>query len=727
MATSPVTSFLSQDYESLIQDVTRFSINTFPDDLWTDFSDGQIGTYLLRVKAYIGDLLGFQLNASVMETILMRVVRERNMRLIAQAEGYQMKSATGSSTTLRIYDLPTPPNAVYPFTISKHHQFSINGLVFQPLADKTVTAVSVQNNVDDGYYVDIEVKQGEETFEEVLGTSNGKPAQKFSLQQFPVQDGTLEVTVTADGGYTLVRSFTQSSTTDRHYRVYGDETGAITVEFGNGVSGKVPTTGQIIRASYRVGGGILGNFGAGLLNWSASGSSSGASPLPSVLQASSIRNLEAATGGGPKETVEQARRAIPGYKRTNDRAISGDDYGALTMLVPGVSHAKSFVGKPILGARPIYNFVVPQGGGAPSAPLLADIAAYLSPRKEAGRVVYTAGARYVGVRIAVEGFLEPTARRSTVKGYLERALQLTFNPDALDFSSVFPLQELYDAIDPERIPGLKYASIREFRAESGWDKYVSLPPIGSGLVSYIKRGQNAVTREWSVKFINPTPPLSCPEFEVYERVNATATSVTTNTVSDDSSYFPEGSFVGWTLLPTPEDGTGNSFQVIGNTDRVLEIAGAGLGTFLDVGRPFAVQKLVSRGKALKTLVLNAVIAGTVLEMDPSSVNWVVGDEVLVVAAGQPDIRTRIAAVPSAAEVRLEDPVTVAAGDFIEYVWKDPAGRVEFAVTQGTSPWGVGDSFYVDTYATAGDLTLRGSEFPTLDPSDLDVTVIGGVA
>ena len=722
---SPVTSFLSQDYESIFADVKNFAETTFPSEFWTDFNPTQVGTYLLRVQAYIGDLLGFQVNASVAESFLVRCVRERNMRMHAQAASYVMKSATGATTTLRVYDLPAPPNVVYPFTISKHHQFSVDGVVFQPLVDKTVTDISVLNNVDDGYYTDIDVKQGAEVFEEVTGTSNNRPSQQFVLRQNPVQDGTLEVSVPADGGYTLVAHFTDSTTTSQHFRVYVNDFGQTTIEFGDGVTGKIPTAGQQIIVTYRIGGGIDGNMPTEMLEWTASGSTSGASPLPSVLQAASIRNITASVGGGAKETLEHARRAIPAWLRTNDRAIAVGDYGDLSQQVAGVSHAKSIAGRPVLGARPVYTFIVPLGGGAPSAPLLDDVAAYLAPRKEVGRIVYLQGARYVNVKLSVEAFLSANARRTTVAGYLNTALTLAFDTDALDFSATFPIQYIYDTVDPQKIPGLRYASIREFRLESGWDTYPSNPPVGNGVVYYLSTGvDNAVTREWNVRFINPTPPLTCPEFQVYERVNATATTMSSSTVTDSGSYFPAGSFVGHTLVPRPEDGMPSTFLVTANTDRQLEVAPAGVNTHMSVGDAFALERLISNGKVLKSVITAATVAGVTITTPTT--NWVVNDEVLVIAAGSADTRARITAI-GVGTLTLSVAVTVDNLDTVQYVWKDSSARMEFSLDAGTSPFSVGDQLYVDTYAKSGDLILRGSEFPILDSGDLTVTIIGGVS
>lgn len=729
MPDSPVLSYTSQDFESIFEDIVQFAQTTFPAELWTDFHASNVGTYLLRVKAYIGDLLGFQLNASVMETLLSKVVRERNMRVLAQTFNYHMRSATSASTTLRIYDLPTPPNAAYPFTISKRHQFTIDSVVYQPRVDKTVTALSVLNDVTDGYYAEIDVYQGEEIFEEPVANSNGLPAQTYKLTQYPVLDGTIDVNVLTDGAYTLVDSFTKSTGTDRHYRIFTDELGIVTLEFGNGINGKIPTLAQLIEATYRVGGGIEGNQQAGLLTWSASGSSDGATPLPSVVQAASIRNTTAATGGGPKETIEQARRTIPGWNRTNDRAITVQDYADLSALVPGVAHAKSMAGSPVLGSVPVYVFLVPAGGGTPSTGLKNDVGAYLAPRKTPGRTVYLDGARYVSIQISIDAYLKPTARRDIVTGYLNTSLSLTFDPDLLDFVQVYPIQNLYNAVSPENIPGLHHAFVRRFRVENGWDTYVSRPPTGSGVVQYLYANpQLAVTREWNIRFIPPTPPLTCPEFKVYERVLGVASAVYGNSVTDDGSYFPVGTFVGYTLVPRPEDGSNSTYVVVANTERTLTTNGSGLNMKLTVGDPFAVEKYVSNGKVISSTITLTSAGNSAMTVN-STANWQVGDEVYGVTANYGTFRRKVQQIASPTVLVFTEDISLAVevGDTLHYVWKDPADRMEFSVTAGASPWAVGDEFFIDTSAEAQDLILRGSDFPVLDPGDVTLSIIGGVA
>ncbi len=83
-------------------------------------------------------------------------------------------------------------------------------------------------------------------------------------------------------------------------------------------------------ATYQVGNGSLGNVAAETIT-----SISGA-PAAVV----SVRNPLPATGGRDPETLDDARRAIPGcYLNNQPRALTPDDYVSLTRTVPGVRNA----------------------------------------------------------------------------------------------------------------------------------------------------------------------------------------------------------------------------------------------------------------------------------------------------------------------------------------------------------------------------------------------------
>ena len=109
---------------------------------------------------------------------------------------------------------------------------------------------------------------------------------------------------------------------------YNDNFGC-TLEFGDGVRGRIPTPGANYIVTYRQGGGLNGDIVRNNINTPIR-----ASVGTSIVQAT-INNITKGTGGHPAETVAHAKRYAPYFFRTQYRAVTGEDYNAL---------ANSFVG-----------------------------------------------------------------------------------------------------------------------------------------------------------------------------------------------------------------------------------------------------------------------------------------------------------------------------------------------------------------------------------------------
>jgi predicted phage baseplate assembly protein len=185
---------------------------------------------------------------------------------------------------------------------------------------------------------------------EVLGTSNGQPAQKFHLVNHNIlkPDGVEEVVeVSQDGGpweaWHPVQDFGNSSPSDHHY-VLDPISGE--VEFGpairqrNGTEpqfGAIPPNGSSIRMrSYRIGGGVRGNVGAGSVR-----------VLKSTLSyVSGVVNRSPITGGLEAQSLEDARLHSPALLRTRHRAVTADDYEFLAQQIEGVGRVRCLQPQP---------------------------------------------------------------------------------------------------------------------------------------------------------------------------------------------------------------------------------------------------------------------------------------------------------------------------------------------------------------------------------------------
>jgi predicted phage baseplate assembly protein len=100
---------------------------------------------------------------------------------------------------------------------------------------------------------------------------------------------------------------------DRHYLI---ERAAGYVRFGDGSHGRIPLAGGPVRASYAVGGGVVGNVPKGTITELRTG----------IAGLQSVTNCVAAQGGTDTEAFGMTVRRAPQRMRHRDRAVSREDY-----------------------------------------------------------------------------------------------------------------------------------------------------------------------------------------------------------------------------------------------------------------------------------------------------------------------------------------------------------------------------------------------------------------
>ncbi len=189
----------------------------------------------------------------------------------------------------------------------------------------------------------VEANHCELVEEEVLGDSEGVPGQQFSTSRAPVVIGAGEAVLetTSEEGWqewSPVHNFAGSGPADRHYIL--DATSG-TIHFGPAIRepdgglrqyGAVPPYGTTIRLRrYATGGGRIGNVGKGAIQTLKSS-------IPFV---SRVENIEAAWGGVDGESVEEAKARGPILLRTRSRAVTAEDYEAITQeAAPDVARVR---------------------------------------------------------------------------------------------------------------------------------------------------------------------------------------------------------------------------------------------------------------------------------------------------------------------------------------------------------------------------------------------------
>ncbi|MGW7465474.1 putative baseplate assembly protein [Streptomyces xantholiticus] len=280
--------------------------------------------------------------------------------------------------------------------------------------------------------------------EELLGVSEGVPAQTFTLDRAPVVAGgpPFVVETAAPAGdwteWTEVGHFGESGPLDRHIRL-DRSTGE--VSFGPAVRqadgtlrqyGAVPAKGVPVRIrSYLAGGGRRGNVARRAL----------AVLRSSIPYIARVENRRAASGGVDGEDVANARLRGALALRTRERAVTADDYEYLTrQAAPEIARVRCVDA----GAGGVRVLLVPAaeddgegrlefGRMACPEQLLTRVGAHLDARRMLGaRLVveppYYQGVTVVAVLQATPGIPATRVQRAALAALYRRLNPLTGGP-----------------------------------------------------------------------------------------------------------------------------------------------------------------------------------------------------------------------------------------------------------------------------------------------------------
>lgn len=298
----------------------------------TDFSSTNVITTILDLLAYLSDKLAYQQNAEQRESFFTTCRLRASILRHAAKIGYQAAGRVAATVPLKIellqasaYDIEVPANTLFKTT----DKFPTS---FRLLEDLTIPAGAI------GSYVEVYIENSL-SFSEPF-TADGSKNQKITSARTRVLLSGIQSDGTADpdvlqiyvGGlqFTIVDSLVSSGPADRHVVVGLTNSGNLTLEFGDGVTGAAPSgSGQILG---RYGGGSQGNaavitFGPALVNVNGD-------PI-SVEYSTAI----VSSGGADEESIEEIRINAPRSLKVNDRTVSLEDFVINAEAVSGIDRA----------------------------------------------------------------------------------------------------------------------------------------------------------------------------------------------------------------------------------------------------------------------------------------------------------------------------------------------------------------------------------------------------
>lgn len=353
--------YSDKDFDSLRARLINLIQSAFPE--WTDFNVANFGNILMELTAFVGDVLVFYQDNQSGESRIATAQLRRTMLALVKLIGFQVEGA-GAATTELTFSLTEIPTG--DVTVKAGDRFRTleitDPVTFQALADAIMVAGA------DPPTIIFTVEHSENSTQ--VFNSTGLPNQSFELSDTPFLDGSLDTgIVAANGVYTIVPDFLDSTSTDRHAVVTVDENDRARVDFGNDINGQIPQ--GTITFSYKTGGGDIGNVNPGTLRRAENSYSDEFGDPVTVV----VTNDEKATGGTPRQSVEDIRVEAPRSLRVLNRTVAREDFEINALKVTGIARALMLTSneRPSIDENTGQLFLVADGIGAPSQALIDEV------------------------------------------------------------------------------------------------------------------------------------------------------------------------------------------------------------------------------------------------------------------------------------------------------------------------------------------------------------------
>ena len=294
----------------------------------TEFQDydfeGSGMSILLDLLAYNTHYLGFNSNMLANEMFMDSADLRASLVSLAKQVGYTPTSVRAPTASLNV-TVNDATSATLTITKGSKFQTTVGGTTYDFLVREDVTISPTA-----GVYTfsNLDVIEGTlTTFKYTVDSSD--PDQRFIIPSEFADTSTLTVKVqtsstdTSSTTYTLATGYKTLDDTSTNYFLQEVENGKFEIYFGDGVTGKALTDGNIVILEY-----IVTNVEAtnGASSFTLTGTIGGSSNV-------SITTVLAANGGNVAESKESIRFNAPKQYTAQDRAVTIEDYKSLTKSV----------------------------------------------------------------------------------------------------------------------------------------------------------------------------------------------------------------------------------------------------------------------------------------------------------------------------------------------------------------------------------------------------------
>lgn len=487
--------YTSRDYNSIREDLLSRAAKLPIGNSWTTRSESDFGVMLVDLWAYMGDILHFYVDRAATETFLRTATQRESVMAFANLFDYEMLPRASAEATVTLIGTGawTGPVNIPKYTTfvapARETNEPTRYYVSTASASMSASATPYTIPVIEGTAIIDELPKGVGT---TLGNiSNGSPNQRFNLKYFNVLPDYLEVNVfegplDTSGNPTSVPYFytprlTEALSTDRAFTLTVSTDNVAQITFGSGVNGRIPENGAEIKVTYITSNGASGNIDPDRITSFLNSPSAGVR----------VQSSTAASGGFDDESITSMKANIPLLFRTQDRAVSLQDFKDLSLRIPGVVKATATNNSGTVTIYPIEfqaDYLSSTFGNTItiSQSVKTDTLTYFEPRTVIGASVVAASSIsltpvYINADIVVkDGYIQ-----NWVLDEVTAALNGIFDFDNVTFGQILPLGQIYRTI--MNIEGVDYVTISGFNT-SNVDSIITGNKITASSTSLLRKG-----------------------------------------------------------------------------------------------------------------------------------------------------------------------------------------------------------------------------------------------
>ena len=319
------------DFDSIKSNLKDFLKNYTDDDgapYFTDFDyEGSGLSILLDVLSYNTHYNAYLASMVINEMFLDSAVKRASAVSIAKHLGYTPLSVQGARAKLT-FDVINPTNTPNFLTLEKFTPFTTT-VDEATLTFVNLDSVTIQPNVGTYTFKDVEVVEGI-PLEYTYTVDLSGPAEKYVIPNENVDTTTIRVIVqnsyvdTTSYVYDLSDDTLNTTGSSKVYFLEENSSGKFQIHFGDNILGKKLSRGNLVKVTYLVSNGILGNVAGNIAQEFYCGSTIGGGTIGTVITPS-INSR----GGINKEDIDSIKFKAPKFSAAQNRAVTSDDYKSL--------------------------------------------------------------------------------------------------------------------------------------------------------------------------------------------------------------------------------------------------------------------------------------------------------------------------------------------------------------------------------------------------------------